>query len=367
MIYETKDSGERADMGNGGVRDTEKGKPRFDLVMPLKIPYEQQMLTRWASLMARGAEKYSQSNIEKLDTEFVSEVEEKLKWNHPVEYIKIERYTQKDTVEVVTKKSYEEVTRNSQKDKEKIVEIGEEEILKKLNNFREIGEKTQVKDSETKSQASYMYLDRGDLLQRQTHFFWKNNPTSVEYVLKNFMDVQNIWTMTIKQDLREDIYVMAATEAWECWETILKVLQKQFHILPDHQLKSSSTKSCARLTLQTPRNWELFNNQEALDRAKSSALRHMIQWINGETDEDHAAAVYFNIMAAEYVKYQLRPQVDVDVWTSEDHSGDFLLLFFDESWSAFDIEGADYSPEDVEGLMEALVVERHPIYEWVWQ
>lgn len=47
------------------------------------------------------------------------------------------------------------------------------------------------------------------------------------------------------------------------------------------------------------RNWEKANSQEELDRFKSSAFRHFIQWICGETDEDHAAAVMFNITAYE--------------------------------------------------------------------
>lgn len=50
------------------------------------------------------------------------------------------------------------------------------------------------------------------------------------------------------------------------------------------------------------RNWERFSDSEALERARSSAARHFEQWFNGEQDEDHAAAVYFNIMAVEYVK-----------------------------------------------------------------
>lgn len=50
------------------------------------------------------------------------------------------------------------------------------------------------------------------------------------------------------------------------------------------------------------RNWEQFSDESALERAKSSAARHFEQWFNGETDEDHAAAVWFNVMAAEYVK-----------------------------------------------------------------
>lgn len=49
-------------------------------------------------------------------------------------------------------------------------------------------------------------------------------------------------------------------------------------------------------------NWKLAAGQEELDRFRSSAFRHFIQWMDGEVDEDHAAACYFNIMGAEYVK-----------------------------------------------------------------
>ena len=52
-------------------------------------------------------------------------------------------------------------------------------------------------------------------------------------------------------------------------------------------------------------NWQLANSQDELDRFKASAFRHFMQWITGEDDEDHAAAVLFNINAAEYVKSKL--------------------------------------------------------------
>lgn len=53
------------------------------------------------------------------------------------------------------------------------------------------------------------------------------------------------------------------------------------------------------------RNWETGGyDPEILDRAKSSALRHMVQWLTGIDDgEDHASAVYFNIMVVERQKY----------------------------------------------------------------
>lgn len=49
-------------------------------------------------------------------------------------------------------------------------------------------------------------------------------------------------------------------------------------------------------------NWTLAEGQEEYQRARQSALRHLIQWLDGDVDEDHAAAVYFNINLAEYVK-----------------------------------------------------------------
>lgn len=56
------------------------------------------------------------------------------------------------------------------------------------------------------------------------------------------------------------------------------------------------------------RNWELANSVEEFQRFKASAYRHFIQWLSGETDEDHAAAVFFNVTAAEFVKYKLNQE-----------------------------------------------------------
>lgn len=52
-------------------------------------------------------------------------------------------------------------------------------------------------------------------------------------------------------------------------------------------------------------NWQLADSEEELERFKSSAMRHMIQWLRGDRDEDHAAAVMFNLSAAEHVKNKL--------------------------------------------------------------
>lgn len=52
-------------------------------------------------------------------------------------------------------------------------------------------------------------------------------------------------------------------------------------------------------------NWMKAAGHEELERFKSSAMRHLIQWLKGDVDEDHAAAVIFNLNGAEYVKGRL--------------------------------------------------------------
>lgn len=54
------------------------------------------------------------------------------------------------------------------------------------------------------------------------------------------------------------------------------------------------------------RNWEKAKTKEELERFRASAFRHFIQWFDGETDEDHGAAVLFNIAGAEYVKDRIK-------------------------------------------------------------
>lgn len=50
------------------------------------------------------------------------------------------------------------------------------------------------------------------------------------------------------------------------------------------------------------RNWMKAQGEAEYQRFRESALRHFIQWFEGQTDEDHASAVYFNINGAEFLK-----------------------------------------------------------------
>ena len=53
-------------------------------------------------------------------------------------------------------------------------------------------------------------------------------------------------------------------------------------------------------------NWMRANSPTELKRFRKSAVRHFRQWLRGDVDEDHAAAVYFNINGVEYVKARLK-------------------------------------------------------------
>lgn len=60
--FETKDTGVREQFASGMVRDTQLGKPRYDLI-------DRAFLKRWALLMSRGAEKYGAENWRKACSE----------------------------------------------------------------------------------------------------------------------------------------------------------------------------------------------------------------------------------------------------------------------------------------------------------
>lgn len=49
------------------------------------------------------------------------------------------------------------------------------------------------------------------------------------------------------------------------------------------------------------RNWMKAAGRAEYDRFRESALRHFMAWYRGDTDEDHASGVYFNINGAEFV------------------------------------------------------------------
>lgn len=57
-------------------------------------------------------------------------------------------------------------------------------------------------------------------------------------------------------------------------------------------------------------NWKKAATEEEANRFRASALRHCIQWFNGETDEDHGAAIMFNVSGYEMVRTKLNAKAN---------------------------------------------------------
>jgi Domain of unknown function (DUF5664) len=74
------------------------------------------------------------------------------------------------------------------------------------------------------------------------------------------------------------------------------------------------------------RNWMKASGDAEYNRFKESALRHFLQWFRGERDEDHAAAVFFNINGAEYVQEKIKA-IQKDL--KDDQRGDTVVYKVD--------------------------------------
>lgn len=54
-------------------------------------------------------------------------------------------------------------------------------------------------------------------------------------------------------------------------------------------------------------NWMKAAGEAEAKRFRASFGRHLIKYLRGEKDEDHAAAIWFNVNGAEYVHLRLHP------------------------------------------------------------
>jgi hypothetical protein len=53
-------------------------------------------------------------------------------------------------------------------------------------------------------------------------------------------------------------------------------------------------------------NWRKAATEEELGRFKASAIRHLMQYLEGDATEDHCVAVAFNLAGAEMVREKLK-------------------------------------------------------------
>jgi len=53
-------------------------------------------------------------------------------------------------------------------------------------------------------------------------------------------------------------------------------------------------------------NWRKAATEDELTRFKASAIRHLFQYLDGDSSEDHAVAVAFNLAGAEMVREKMK-------------------------------------------------------------
>ena len=301
MKFKTKDSGKRTSFSTGMQRDTQEGKPRYDLVIAKSHKYD--MLTRWAELMARGAEKYCKPTHMTYQLLFNDICDIIGIWNPESNVnIKIDLYTAMNYAGLVTKNSYERIILSSEKDNFQTEGLGEEEIRKKSGWLKKNDKQTRVVLKETEGQNISTGLKLEVLPKNLRRGFCKSKEISAEFVDENLAMSPFILTMTVKRGMQEASFALGATTVLECLEMIYTDLSKHFYTSEKIHPRGFLLGPKNLLMSKNDRNWELASTYEELSRFKASAFRHFMQWFKGDTDEDHAAAVYFNINAFEYVK-----------------------------------------------------------------
>jgi hypothetical protein len=55
----------------------------------------------------------------------------------------------------------------------------------------------------------------------------------------------------------------------------------------------------------TSRNWEQASSIGEVERMKASAFRHFVQYLSGDTSEDHASAAVVNLLMAETTTWKI--------------------------------------------------------------
>lgn len=79
----------------------------------------------------------------------------------------------------------------------------------------------------------------------------------------------------------------------------------RFDLIPDFMLWRLAALYTKGAKNHAPRNWEKASTEEDFDLFMQGAYRHFMQYRRGDRDEDHVAAVFFNLAGAELVREKL--------------------------------------------------------------
>lgn len=81
-------------------------------------------------------------------------------------------------------------------------------------------------------------------------------------------------------------------------------------------------------------NWQKANSKEEMERFKRSLFRHWMQYLSGDRDEDHIAAVVWNAICVMYMEAKLDTLSTLEVSSTEEAWRDYLdQATLDEYWN----------------------------------
>jgi hypothetical protein len=279
------------------VRDTETDKPRFDLLLPERLPHEEQMLTRWAYLMARGADKYSVSiPVSTMELVDLCSCE-----NHTAIHTGLT--TLMAFAEAVTSEIYAAATPSSPSASGRTGVSGVEITLRRSRFCEGVLDAARQKVSALSCADGRVW----DYLQTMESDCCLTKAIYALSALDSSEIGVQISTTITEMDWREAFFARVATR-------LLVYSPIQPRLWGEHsstcKIRQLTSTSDGQLALKNDRNWEKADGLPEFARYLSSAFRHFMQWYSGVADgEDHAAAVFFNIAAAEYVRYKMTPDV----------------------------------------------------------
>lgn len=278
--YQTKDSGKREEYKSGMRRDTQEEKPRFDLILPEGQKYTETLIYRWAMLLYRGGVKYGEMIEEWRSVPSLKDIE--------VSNLGRVRHSKKKNIYKtwVNKWGYSLVSFSGQKRKHYQVHRLVMEAFVGPSNL----------------QVNHKDFNRTNnhILNLEYCTAKQNNQHSAKAGRRK----GNITNATINFDIAEEIRRRVHLGEKQ------KSLAKEFNLSPqticDIMKRRIWRNPIIVETNPSSRNWEKANSKEELDRFKASAFRHFMQWMSNEEDEDHAAAVLFNINAYETIKERIK-------------------------------------------------------------
>lgn len=72
-----------------------------------------------------------------------------------------------------------------------------------------------------------------------------------------------------------------------------------FELVPREMIERMAAHMVKGAQKYVPENWRLGTSPSSLTQFRRSLSRHVFQWFHNENDEDHAAAITFNLWAHE--------------------------------------------------------------------